>query len=705
MTNALTHTRNVAFVGPNHAGKTSLIEAILHATGAITRRGKIADGTMTMDHEPEAIARQISTSTSCARFTYRDCTFNVLDCPGFVDFVEEAKLALLGCDIAVFVVEPDPQKLIQMDSLMHFAEEIGLACLVFVNKMDKPDIDFAETLDTLKAMTGVKTLHPMTALEYPISGELGITGYEDVLKMQAYKFDAQGKSEKTDMPASIKAEVETAHEKLIENLADADDTVLEMVMDGKEPPVDLLEKDLKKAVREGICVPILVGSAHTDAGVLALLDTIVDECPSPAEREYKDKNGKTLTVKEDGPVVAQVIKTYIHPQFGKLSLARVFTGTINGDAHLTVSSRSGAKEERIGGLYWLLGKKQETLSTAPAGSIVAIARLEAPHTGDTVVTGKESTVMYAPPSPPPLYSLAISPKSHGDEAKLSTLLAKMVDEDPTLKVDRDPDTNEYCLYGQGEVHLTLTRQRLERKYHLELDTKRPQIAYKESVQSKVEAHGRHKKQSGGRGQFGEVYLRLEPLERGAGVKFGESIVGGAVPRQYIPGVEKGVMEALLRGPLANFPVVDISANLFDGSFHDVDSDEMSFKMAAIIAMREGLQKAHPIILEPIAEVTVVVPSTHTSGVLSQVTGRRGHILGYGPSETRSGWDEVSAHVPQGELWDYIIELRTLSHGLGFYTWKFDHLSPVPVHLSQELIAKAAASHEQGHGHGHGHGHE
>ncbi|MBX9878287.1 MAG: elongation factor G [Candidatus Obscuribacterales bacterium] len=697
MTNSLTHTRNVAFVGPNHAGKTSLIEAILHSTGAITRRGKIADGTMTMDHEPEAIARQISTSTSFARFTYKDITFNVLDCPGFVDFVEEAKLALLGCDTAVFVVEPDPQKLIQMDSLLHFAEELGLACLVFVNKMDKPDIDFHETLDALNAMTGVKTLHPMTALEYPISDASGITGYEDVLKMEAYKFGAQGKAEKMPAPDALITEVENAHEKLIENLADTDDAVLELVMDGKEPPVDLLQKDLKKAVREGKCVPILVGSAHTDAGVFALLDTLVDVCPSPAERQYKDKNGKVIAVSENGPVIAQVIKTYIHPQFGKLSLTRVISGTISGDAHLVDSSRSGAKEERIGGLYWLLGKKQETMPSAPAGSIVAIARLESAHTGDTIVAGKDSTVMFAPPAPPPLYSLAITPKTHGDEAKLSTLLAKIIEEDPTIKVDRDPDTNEYCIYGQGEVHLTLTRQRLERKYHLELESKRPLIAYKETIQSKVEAHGRHKKQSGGRGQFGEVYLRLEPQERSSGVKFSESIVGGAIPRQYIPGVEKGVMEALQRGPLANFPVVDISVNLFDGSFHDVDSDEMSFKMAAIVAMREGLQKSHPIILEPIAEVKVVVPSAHTSGVLSQITGRRGHILGYGPSGTRAGWDEVSAHVPQGELWDYIIELRTLSHGLGYYTWQFDHLSPVPVQLSQELISQAAATHDHSHG--------
>ena len=269
----------------------------------------------------------------------------------------------------------------------------------------------------------------------------------------------------------------------------------------------------------------------------------------------------------------------------------------------------------------------------------------------------------------------------------------MTEEDNILKVDRDPDTHEFCLYGQGEVHLTISRQRLERKYHIELDSKRPKIAYKESIQSKVEAHGRHKKQTGGRGQFGDVYFKIEPLERGSGSKFSESVVGGSVPRQYIPGVEKGVMEALGRGPLAGFPVVDVSVNLYDGSYHDVDSDEMSFRMAAILAMKEGMSKAAPIILEPIAEVHIFVPSQFTSGVLSQMNGLRGQILGYGPALDRPGWDEVTTHVPQGELWDYIIELRTLTQGLGYYTWKFAHLSPVPPTLSQELIAHATTSAE------------
>jgi elongation factor G len=462
-----------------------------------------------------------------------------------------------------------------------------------------------------------------------------------------------------------------------------------MVMDGKEPDLETMERDLKQAVKAGTFVPILVGSAITDAGVLTLLDAILHLGPHPGEREYKDKNGKAIAVKEDGPVIAQVIKTYVHPQSGKLSLTRVLTGTINADTQLHDTTRGGHKE-RIGGLYWLLGKKQETMPIAGPGSIVAIARMEIPHTGDTLVSEKETTILTAPAPAPALYSLAIAPKNRSDEAKLSTLLAKLTEEDPLLKVDRDPDTNEFCLYGQGEVHLTLSRQRLERKYSIQLDSKRPKIAYKETIASKVEAHGKHKKQTGGRGQFGEVYLRLEPLQRGSGAKFSESVVGGSVPRQYIPGVEKGVTEALQRGPLAGFPVIDLAVNLFDGAFHDVDSDEMSFRMAGIMAMREGLIKAHPIILEPISEVKVHVPTQYTSGVLGQMTGLRGHILGYGANPEHPGWDEITAHVPQSELWDYIIELRTLTQGLGYYTWKFDHMSPVPPTLSQELVAQSTA---------------
>ena len=625
-------TRNIAFIGIHHSGKTSLVESLLLLTGAITRRGKILDGTSTCDHSPESIARQMSTSVSAVHTNYRDFQFNILDCPGFIDFSEEVKLALLGVDTAVFVLEPDPGRIVQIEPLLQYTEEIGIASMVFINKVDKPDIGFEETLNALGSISRRGKRLPLVPLHYPITTESALIGYVDVLRREAHKYGASSTTEKMDIPEDIATPCQHAHEKVMESLADFDDAVLEMVVEGKDPPLTLLEEDLKKAVRSGAIIPVLAGAALTDAGVLCLLDSIIEYGPSPLDREYRDQEGNVITVSEDGPIVAQVVKTYIHAQFGKLSLTRVFTGTIRGDSRLTDTSIEGSNDERAGGLYELLGKKQDQVQTAGPGSIVAIARLEKPRTGDTLTSNNNPAIMKRPPVPPPLYQLSISPKSRADEAKVMTLVGKILEEDPTLSMEYDPDVREHRLGGQGEMALKVALERLDRQYHLQVATERPKIAYKEAIQSQVEAHGRHKKQTGGHGQFGDVYLRIEPLERGAGSKFSQSIVGGAVPSQYHPGVEKGVMEALNRGPLAGFPLVDVSVNLFDGSYHDVDSDEMSFRMAAILAMREGLPKCRPQILEPIASVTAVAPTANISGVLAQVTGRRGQILGYAARE-------------------------------------------------------------------------
>lgn len=686
--------RNVAFIGINKSGKTSLVEALLHITGANNRRGKIADGHTTTDYEPEAVERQLSTQVSFAHTTYKNVQFNILDCPGFIDFTEEVKLALMGVDAAIFVVEPDPHRLIQLDSLLNFTEDLGIARLLIINKLDKHDLPLEETLAALKDIPGKNTPRPFASLQYPIGTGESFTGFVDVLKQEAYKFGEKGALSKIEMPADLTETVTAAREKLIESLADTDDRLLEMVLEGEEPSIDTLEEEMRAAVQNGLFVPILVGSAMTDGGLFSLMDEIIALCPPPGEREIKDRDGRVISQKEDGPVIAQVIKTYVNPQSGKLSIVRVFSGTIRHDTQLFDAGKN-AHKERVGGLYTLQGKRQDPIDVAGPGSIVALARMETPRTGDTLVT-EGNCVMPTPPAPLPFYSLAISPKSRSDEAKLSTLLGKLIEEDPVLKVDRDPDTHEYCLYGQGEVHLSISRHRLERKYHIELDSSRPQISYKETILAAVDAHGRHKKQTGGKGQFGEVFLRIEPLERGAGNRFTETIVGGSVPRQYIPGTEKGVMEALSHGPLAGFPVVDVSVNLYDGKFHDVDSDEMSFRMAGILAMKEGLVKAQPIILEPIAEAKIYVPNEYTSTVLSHITGRRGQILGFGANPDRQRWDIITAHFPQAELWDYIIELRTSTQGLAYYEWQFDHLAAVPPSVSQQLISTARVHAELAH---------
>ena len=363
----ISNIRNVAFVGLNRGGKTSLIEAILHLTGSIPRRGKIQDGTMTMDYEPEAVSRQISTQVSFARATYNNVIFNILDCPGFVDFLEEVKLALCGADAAIFVIEPDPSKIIQIDALLHYTEEIGISRLVFINKLDKPDIDFSQTFNVLKNLTGSKAPHPLVCVQYPIFSSHGITGYLDILKKESFSYETQGNLEPTNItptniPKELQSEFDREHEKLIESLADTDDSLLEMVLEEKEPPIELLEQDLKRALKAGTIVPILVGSANVDSSVHALLNSIISLCPSPSDCLYKDKNDKSVTVSENGPIVAQVIKTYINPQSGKLSLTRVFSGTISGDSQLADSTTDGTKE-RIGGLYNLIGKKQETVAS------------------------------------------------------------------------------------------------------------------------------------------------------------------------------------------------------------------------------------------------------------------------------------------------------------------------------------------------------
>jgi elongation factor G len=523
----------------------------------------------------------------------------------------------------------------------------------------------------------------MVPVQLPMNDD-AVFGYVDVLRCGAYKYSANGIAESIDMPLPMAGTVSATHEQLLECIADVDDSVLEMVIENKEPPLNVIEDDLRKAVRTGAFVPVLVGSAQNDAGVLCLLDALITLCPSPFCHEYKDQHDKVLEVKEDGPIVAQVIKTYIHPQFGKLSLSRIFTGTIRNDSRLHDNSIEGAPDERIGGLYQLQGKKQDSIPSAGPGEIVAIARMETARTGDTLSNNGINTVLYRPPVPAPFYTLSISPKSRADESKVMGLVSRLLEEDPTISLEWDSASREHRLGGPGEVVLSVALQKLERQYHLQVTTDKPKIAYKEAIQSPVEAHGRHKKQTGGHGQFGEVYFKIQPLQNGTGNQFSESIVGGAIPQQYIPGVEKGVMEALQRGPLAGFPLIDVSVNLFDGSFHDVDSDEMSFRMAAILALREALPRANPQILEPISSVMVVAPSQYISGVLAQITGRRGQILGYSGREDEPGWDEVNAYIPQSELWNYIIDLRSLTHGLGYYRAEFSHMAPVPFSISEEL---------------------
>ncbi|MBV8490073.1 MAG: elongation factor G, partial [Candidatus Eremiobacteraeota bacterium] len=554
----ISRRRNVAVVGLHHAGKTTLIEGLLAHCGAIPRRGSVADGTTTTDYEPESIGHAQSTHVSFAHASCGDVDVTLIDTPGFVDFFEETKVALLAADAAIVVIEADPHRIPQCRALVEFLEERKLPHLFFINKMDRPSAQFRPTLDALIAAYG----RHVVAEQLPIGEAENFRGYIDLTERKARVYE-NGTAKDTEIDGALGDSVTAAREKLLEALGDFDDHLLEELLEGVEPSLDEVRKDLHDEYARDEIVPVLVGSALTGIGLDALIATIGEQFPSPLEIARETADGRKLEPSEKGPVIAQVCKTMIHPQSGKLSLVRIFTGTLASDAQLTDTSRNNL-QIRAAGLFRLQGKKQEPIQSAGPGEIVAIGRLEGVHSLDTLTTNGDKTVMPSIALSEPVYAVAIRPKERLDEAKLSQMLARLLEEDPALRLIRAEFTNELALCGNGEVHLTIAAERLARKYNVAVETKPPQVPYRETITGSVEQHARYKHQTGGHGQFGEVKLRIEARERGNGVTFSEKIVGGVIPRQFFPAVEKGVREALQRGA-SGFPVVDLHVTLFDGS--------------------------------------------------------------------------------------------------------------------------------------------
>jgi elongation factor G len=668
--------RNVAFVGPHHAGKTTLVEAILAHTGAVGRRGTIADGTTVTDHEPEDAAHLQSTTVGFAHTAANDVDITIVDTPGFVDFLEETKQALAGVDAAVVVVEADPGRVVQTKAIVEHLESTQMPHIFVVNKMDRPGADFAQTLSALQAAYG----RHVVAEQLPLGSAENFEGYVDLAAMKAFRFapDAGGAtvSEKEEpVPAAVEDECRRMHVELLEAMADFDDHLMEELLEGVEPPLEEIEKDLCDECSHDQVVPVLVAAGMSGAGVAALVRAIDKWFPSPAHAPHTDAEGRPIEPDPDAPVILRIIKTAIHPQSGKLSIARVLSGTVKSDATLTNVSKRDEKA-RLGGLYRLQGKKHEAIPEAGPGAIVALGRLETVSTGDTLTSNAHKVLLPRVPVAEPVFAVAIKPKERIDEAKISQMLARIVDEDPALRLDRADVTHELLLLGSGEQHVAIAVERLARKYKVEVETAAPVIPYQETITGGTEIHSRYKHQTGGHGQFADVWLRFEPRERGAGVTFEEKIVGGVVPRQFIPAVEKGVREALAHGA-SGHPVTDIHVTLFDGQYHDVDSSEQSFKTAAGMGVREALPKCNPVVLEPIAHVRVTVPTSYTSTVIQQLTGKRGQILGMNPADDRAGFDVVEAYVPSVELSRYITELRTATQGLGTYGWRHERYDPVP----------------------------
>lgn len=662
-------SRNVAIVGPYLSGKTTLLESLLFVTGAISRKGTIKDGNTVGDSANEARDRQMSVEVSAACTEYQDVRFTFLDCPGSVEFAQETYNALIGVDAAIVVCEPIRERVLTLAPLFKFLDDWEIPHLVFVNKMDRANIHVLEILHALKAVSG----RPLVAHQYPIMQGEQLTGFIDMVTEQAYLYHAGAAADMIPFPEQLKAEEHAARVEMLEALANFDDHLLEELLEDIEPPQEEILKDLKLELGADLVVPVFFGVAEQDYGVRPLLEALLREAPEPeatAEKRLSSKLG-------DAPI-AQVLKTFYTPQGGKLSLVRVWHGKLTDGIVL-----NGV---RTGGLYRLMGQQQKQINEAVAGEIVALSRLEGIKTGDTISTEAQISPLPKVEQLEPVYALAITPEKRNDEVKLSSAIAKLLEEDPSLAWEQHGDTHEVILWGQGEIHLQVALDRLRRKYNLPMSTHLPQIPYKETIRKPVNSvHGRYKHQSGGHGQFGDVYLDIQPLPRGEGFNFRETIVGGVVPKQYIPGVEMGVREFLAHGPLG-FPMVDVAVTLTNGSYHSVDSSEQAFKQAARLAMQTGVSKGQPTLLEPILKVDVNTPSEFTAKVLQLVSGKRGQILGYEGKNDWSGWDSVSAYLPQAEMHDFIVELRSLTLGVGSFHWEYDHLQEVPEKLAERILA-------------------
>ncbi|MFZ1426070.1 MAG: elongation factor G [Geminicoccaceae bacterium] len=658
--------RNVALVGSSGSGKTTLLESMLFAAGAIGRKGSVADGTTVGDGSAESRARQMSTEVSAAGFAYQGLDFTVLDCPGSIEFVQEAYSAVLGCDAAVVVVEPVLERMIVIAPLLQFLDSHAIPHFVFVNKMDRAEVRYQDILQTLRQISA----RPVVPHQYAIGAGEDLVGYIDLITEEAHAFRRGQASDVIPVPPEHLELEQAVRREMLETLADFDDDLLELLLEDKEPSQELILGDLRKTLGADQVVPVFLGVADQDMGVRRLLEALAHEAPEPLVRVA------SLGLEAEGPPIVQVLKNLYLPHAGKLSLVRVWRGSV----------RDGTTfgDMRVGGVYRLFGSQQQNVGSAEAGEIVALARLDGARTGAAL--GANEGELPRPPAPRPMYAFAVSAVNRADEVKLSGAFAKLTDEDPALLVEHARETHQTLLWGQGEIHLRVALERLKNKYNVEVEPQAPRTPYRESIRKGVQAHGRHKKQSGGHGQFGDVKIEIRPLGRGEGFQFENKIVGGTVPRQFIPAVETGAREYLQRGPLG-FPVVDIAVTLNDGQFHSVDSNELSFKLASAQALKEGLPQCEPVLLEPILSVTISVPADYTAKALQLVSGKRGQILGYAAKPDWSGWDEIEAQIPQGEMHDLIVTLRSLSQGTGFFDWAYDHLQEVPDRLAQTIVDK------------------
>ncbi|TWA67238.1 translation elongation factor 2 (EF-2/EF-G) [Azospirillum brasilense] len=656
--------RCAALVGPYLSGKTSLLESLLSAAGATTRKGSVRDGNAVGDSSPEAKARQMSVEVNVASFEFLGERWSVLDCPGSVELACETQSALMVADVAVIVAEAAPEKAVLLAPLFKFLDDNRIPHLLFINKVDSlGDLRVRDVVQAYQAVSARK----LVLREVPIREGGKITGFVDLVSERAWHFNPHKPSNLVQIPDSLKDREHEARQEMLEAVADYDDALLEKLLEDVAPDTQEVYDRLASELADDLIVPVFFGSAENDNGIRRLLKALRHEGPDVAT------SAERAGIPADATVAAQVFKTLNGSHAGKISLARVWRGTVNDG--MTLGG------ERVSGVFRMMGHSQEKLSQAAPGEVVALGRLDKAATGDLLTDkGNAGRSALWPELPPPVFGLALHAQNRNDEVKLTAAIQKLVEEDPSLKLDQSTDTGELVLWGQGDIHLQIAMDRLRNKFNVSVKGVPPQVPYRESIRKGTAHHARYKRQTGGHGQFADIHVEVKPLPRGTGFQFEDGVVGGVVPRQFIPAVETGVRDYAVRGPLG-FPVVDFAVRLTGGQFHAVDSSEMAFKTVARQAMTEALPSCEPVLLEPILTVSIAVPSDFTSKVQRLVSGRRGQILGYDARPGWQGWDEVKAYLPQAEMHDLIVELRSLSLGVGTFTWSFERL--------QELTGKAA----------------
>ena len=680
------NTRNVAIISHGGAGKTSLNEAILFGCGNISRMGRIEDKNTVSDFDHEEQKRGISISTSLSTVNFRDKTINFLDTPGFADFIGEQRSAMRAADGALVVINGTAGVEVQTQSVWHFAEIFETPAMFFVNKMDRENIDYYEVVKDIQENISEKAV----PLYIPMGSEANFKGVLNVLLNKAFIYKGDGSKEfiETEIPAEYEEEVKRVRLNLVERIVEVDDEMTMDYLEGKEFTNEELIAVLRQAVCARTIYPIIPGSATNFIGVMQVLDIIAKYLPSPLDMHnrvaYKGEETVKVEPDENGHFLGFVFKVMVDPYVGKLSFVRVFSGKLEGDH--PVYNVSEDVEERVGSFRIMMGKESKEEKEAIVGDIIAIPKLESTVAGDTLGVKGEALKFNPIQFPKPVYSVAVMPKSRADEDKLANAISKMLKEDRTLSFNKDPETNDTVLSGMGDMHLDIMLSKVKERYKLELETRTPKVPYRETIKKTAKAQGKHKKQSGGRGQYGDVWFELSPLDKNQGIEFIDKIVGGAVPKNFIPAAEKGLREAAERGYLAGYPATDFSCTIYDGSYHDVDSSEMAFKIAASLAFKKAFAEAKPILMEPVMNVEVIVPEDCLGDVMGDFNSRRGRIMGI---DSEGKLQVVKAQCPLSEMFRYAIILRSMTSGRGTFSMEFAHYEEVPGDIAKKIIDQAA----------------